>query len=441
MKRKHIFTMMFVMLLLLLTACSDGTDSTSPSSDNEANSTNNEQSNSESSVDVPGVTDDAITIGLLNDFSGGASYMGQGGVDGYETFIEYINENGGIHGREIKLISEDNQFTPAGGVNGAKKLIEVDNVFAIPYSFGSGPTAAIKDYINDEGVPVLGLGEGTEFFEPASTYLFGVGTPYSYQGGIAVRFVAEMLSENEDSKIAFMGQDDAMGQDSFAGVKIAIDNYDNTELVFEEYHSRDEVSFADQVLQLKNADADYLFIQANVERTGIIVKELAEQKVDLKGVFSMSLGSVDNRIFEIAGNDYIGKYYGIQSFYTWDHTDQESVQFAIDLLKEKGKEHVIEDKNNFFWYAWNNMAIFTKALELAGEDVSRDGIVEALESFDGSVQTLATLPDITYGPGKRISGSEAFVTKAELNDDGEVVWAIETDFIKTPDKVVDELGY
>lgn len=429
-----------LLILLIAVACSN-TSNSGNNVKNEETNTPDEVKESKSDAFVPGVTDETITLGMLNDFSGGAVYLGAGGMDGYEAYVQYINENGGIHGRKIELISEDNQYTPAGGVDGAKKLIELENVFAIPYSFGTGPTVAIKDYINEQGVPVLGLGEGTEFFEPASKYLFGVGTPYSYQGGIAVRYVAENLEVGNETKIAFMGQDDAYGKDSFSGVDIAIQHYDNVDLVFEEYHSRDQANFGDQVLQLKNSDAEYLFITSSVERAGMIVKELVEQNVDLKGVFSLSFGSIDNRIFEIGGNDFIGKYYGIQSFYSWDQTDQEKVQFVIDILKEQGKEDVIEEKNNFFWYAWNNMSIFVKALELAGENLTRDGTIEALESFDGSVETLATLPEVTYGPDKRITGSEAFVTKAELDSNGEIVWTLETDFLRAPDVVLEQLGY
>lgn len=437
---KKYFTGILLMALMLIIAACGGDDGASTSNSNDNGVTNDEQS-STSSGDVPGVTDDTIVLGMLNDFSGGASFQGGGGADGYHAFVDYINEQGGINGRMIELISEDNQYTPAGGVNGAKKLVELDNVFAIPYSIGTGPTIAIKDYVNEEEVPVLGIGEGTEIFHPGTKYVFGVGTPYSYQGAIAVRYIAETLSKGEPAKLAFMGQDDAYGGDPLAGAEIAAENYDNTEFVFKESHARDAVDFSDQVLQLKNSGAEYLLISANVDRVGIIVKELAEQNVELKGIFSTSLASIDNRIFEVAGHDYIGKYYGIQSNYTWDQTEQESVSFVIDLLKEQGKEDVLEEKNTFFWYGWNNMAIIAKAIEMAGEDLTREGLIEALESFDGTVETLATLPEISYGPDKRMTGHQAFVTKAEVDSDGNIIWATETEFIDVPDAVKEKFGF
>ncbi len=424
--KKFYYGLFLVILLSLIVGCSKSTDEVS--------------SNASSSTSVPGITDDTITLGMLNDFSGGASFQGKGGEAGYQAFVDYINENGGINGRKIELVSEDNQYTPAGNVNGAKKLITLDKVFAIPYSIGTAPTVAIKDYINDEKIPVLGIGEGTEFFDPATKYLFAVGTPYSYQGAIAVRYVAETLSTNDAAKIGFMGQDDAFGKDPLKGVELAVDAYDNAELVYTAFHKRDAVDLSDQVTQLKNSGANYLFISGNVERVGIILKELAKQKVELSGIFSMSLASIDKRIFEVAGNDYVDKYYGIQSFYTWDQTEQESVIEVLNILKEQGKEDVIEEKNTFFWYGWNNMAMFVKALEMSGEDLTREKIMSTLESFDNT-EIFGTLPPITYGSDKRVSGKEAFVVKAELDANGKVVWKSVTDFMKPPQVVEETLGF
>jgi branched-chain amino acid transport system substrate-binding protein len=426
MKSKMILLLVAVFSILLIAGC------TSKSVD--------KKEGAEETVETPGVTDTTIKLGILNDFSGGASYMGLGGEDAYLAYAEYINDNGGINGRKVEFVAEDNQFTPAGNVNGSKKLITLDKVFAIPYSFGTAPTVAIKDYINKEGVPVLGLGEGTEFFNPASDYLFGVGTPYSSQAAIATHYIAETLTKGEKVKLGFMGQDDSFGKDPLKGIEIALKSYENLDLAFQAFHKRDVVDVSDQVTQLKSSGAEYLLISASVERTGIIVKELAKQNVDLKGIFSVSLASIDNRIFEIAGNDYIDRYYGIQSFYTWDQMDQEPVKKVVEILKQQGKEDVIEKRNNFFWYSWNNMALFGEAMKLAGKDLTREGVVKALESLKDA-KTLATLPGITYGPGRRISGDSAFVVKTKLNNEGKVEWESISDSIKVPEEILKELGF
>jgi branched-chain amino acid transport system substrate-binding protein len=423
---KFYFGTLVIVFMLVLAGC--------------GNTTSNSSSEGDKGNNAPGVTEDTITLGMLNDFSGGAAFQGGGGEDGYQAFVDYINDQGGINGRKIKLVAEDNQYTPAGGVNGSKKLITVDKVFAIPYSIGSAPTVAIKDYINKEAVPVLGVGEGTDLFNPSSKYLFSVGTPYSYQAAIAVRYVAEELEGNAKAAIAFMGQDDAFGKDPLKGVELAVDAYDNTELVYTAFHKRDAVDLSDQVIQLKDSGADYLFISGNVERTGIIVKELEKQNVDLKGIFSMSLASIDNRIFEIAGTKYIDRYYGIQSFYTWDQTDQESVKNVLDILKEQGKEEVIEEKNTFFWYGWNNMALFVKALEMSGENPTRESVISALESFDNT-EVFGTLPPTSYDKNKRVSGKEGFVVRTELDSNGDVVWKAVTEFMEPPKEVLEELGF
>lgn len=428
MLRKTVFSVMFIALAMVLLAACGG--ATSSGQNQVATGEAPQQGDNKAAESVPGVTDTSIKIGILNDFSGGAAFQGKGGQDGIVAYVDYINAQGGVNGRKIEIVSFDNQYTPAGNVTGAKKLISQDQVFAIPFSIGTGPTVAIKDYVNEEKVPTFGAGEGTEIFDPPTKYVFAVGTPYKTQGAIATRYVAETLVPGKPVKIAYLGQDDAYGQDPLTGVEEAAQHYDNVEIVFRAFHKRDALDFNDQILQLKKTEPDYVFISANVQRVGLIAQELAKQNVDVKGIFSMSLAAVDKKIFEISGNAYLDRFYGVSSIYTWDQTDQPAVQKAIDILKQQGKEDVIAEKNIFFWYGWNNMHLFVKAVEMAGQNLTRDGLVAALESFK-EVDTGGTTPPITYTPDQRISGDSAFIIKAE-QENGDIVWKQVSDFLKAP---------
>ena len=86
---------------------------------------------------VPGVTDTSIKIGSFMALSGPVAAVGVPVKKGMEAYIKYVNEQGGVHGRKIELLIEDDQFNPANALAAVKKLVEQDKVFAISPSLGT----------------------------------------------------------------------------------------------------------------------------------------------------------------------------------------------------------------------------------------------------------------------------------------------------------------
>ena len=78
-----------------------------------------------------GVTADTITIGAFGPITGPAAYIGLAGRDGANLAIKEINAAGGINGRKISLLFEDDGHSPAKALAAVKKLIDQDQVFAI----------------------------------------------------------------------------------------------------------------------------------------------------------------------------------------------------------------------------------------------------------------------------------------------------------------------
>src|SRR5690606_26783047 len=91
---------------------------------------------------APGVTEDTITIGAYGPITTGAAFVGLGGRDGMILAIEEVNAAGGIHGRKIEAIFEDDAFSPTKALAAVKKLVEQDGVFMILGLSGSNPTVA-----------------------------------------------------------------------------------------------------------------------------------------------------------------------------------------------------------------------------------------------------------------------------------------------------------
>jgi ABC-type branched-subunit amino acid transport system substrate-binding protein len=109
----------------------------------------------ENRVTSPGVTDTEILIGNIQDLSGPIKELGFLIPSGTNMYLDYINAQGGVHGRQIKMLIEDHGYNPQKAVVAAKKLIEKDQVFALYNVIGTSTTEAIRPILEESGVPLV----------------------------------------------------------------------------------------------------------------------------------------------------------------------------------------------------------------------------------------------------------------------------------------------
>jgi len=177
---------------------------------------------------VPGVSDSEIVIGSTAALSGHASFLGTQTVHGSLAYIEEVNANGGVHGRQIRLISYDDQYDPPKTVANTQKLISEDGVFALFDYVGTPTSVKIIDFVHQAEVPILGFFTGAEALRtPFRPYIFNVRDSYYNEAeGVTAYFVDKLGLK----KIAVMYQEDAFGTAVLSGVQLAMERR-NMELV------------------------------------------------------------------------------------------------------------------------------------------------------------------------------------------------------------------
>src|SRR5882762_2296442 len=94
---------------------------------------------------VPGVTADTIKIGTFGALTGPGYLYGKLPMNGVEVVFDEINKAGGINGRKLQLVREDDRCDPTAAIGAVKKLVEQDQVFAIIGGGCSNATFAAKD--------------------------------------------------------------------------------------------------------------------------------------------------------------------------------------------------------------------------------------------------------------------------------------------------------
>src|ERR1700726_4014220 len=140
----------------------------------------------------PGASDTEIKIGQTMPFSGPASAYAT--VSKAEAaYFRMINEQGGINGRKINLITYDDGYNPAKTVEQTRKLVESDEVLLIFGSLGTAHNAAVQKYLNDKKIPQLSIATGaTRFSDPVKfPWTMAANPNYQTEARIYGRYVLE----------------------------------------------------------------------------------------------------------------------------------------------------------------------------------------------------------------------------------------------------------
>jgi branched-chain amino acid transport system substrate-binding protein len=172
---------------------------------------------------VRGVTDSEIRFGISAPFTGTAKELGQNMKRGIETAFNVANANGGIYGRQLRLIAADDGYEPARAAVTMKQLYERDQVFGLIGNVGT-PTAVVAlPYALDRKMLFFGAftGAGLLRNDPPDRYVFNYRASYAEETAAVVNYlvkVRRLLPE----QIAVFAQQDAYGDSGFAGVEKAI---------------------------------------------------------------------------------------------------------------------------------------------------------------------------------------------------------------------------
>jgi branched-chain amino acid transport system substrate-binding protein len=201
-----------------------------------------------------GATDHEIKIGNV------AAYTGlmkeYGAVARAETaYFQMINDRGGVNGRKINFISEDDGSDQAKFVDLTHKLIEQDGVLLIFSSFGTEPNLAIRPYMNQEKVPQLFIQSSSAVFDDPAHFPWTMGFFATYRTeGLA--YAKYILQNKPAAKIGILYEDNDAGKEYLAGVRDGLGDKASTLIVKQASYQASDASLDSQLQALKNSGAD-----------------------------------------------------------------------------------------------------------------------------------------------------------------------------------------
>lgn len=169
-----------------------------------------------------GASDAEIKIGGSGPFSGPASVAGQL-VKSVGAYFAMVNAKGGINGRKITYLAEDDTYSPAKAVEVTRKLVEQDGVLLMAGSIGTPTQLAVQGYLNGKKIPQLFIATGNSAFYDAKDHPWTIGNSVTTmtEGVLIGKHVAQNWP---GAKIAILYQNDDLGKEYLAGVKQGIGN-------------------------------------------------------------------------------------------------------------------------------------------------------------------------------------------------------------------------
>ena len=213
----------------------------------------------------PGASDTEIKLGQTMPYSGPASAYGAiGKVE--VAYFKMINEQGGINGRKVNLISLDDGYSPPKTVEQVRRLVEQDEVLALFQTLGTAANSAIHKYVNSKGVPQLLVATGATKWDDPKNFPWTMGFQPSYQSETQI-YAKYLLKNKPNAKIAVLYQNDDYGRDYLKGLKDGLGAAGAKMLVAEASYEVTDPTVDSQMLTLQGSSAD-TFINITTPKFG-----------------------------------------------------------------------------------------------------------------------------------------------------------------------------
>lgn len=218
-----------------------------------------------------GVTDTEIVIGDILPLTGPPALLGVAHNIGVKLAVAEVNAAGGIHGRKLRLISEDDGYVVSRTLQGVRKLVTVDKVFALTSISGAAQGQAALPLLKELGVPAIStISFSDDIHTPPTRNVFAFGTKHPLVSEQLVRALAE---RNPGKKWALVSQDDEYGELTREGFDAAAKAL-KLNVVFKAVYKKGQVDFSSEMLRAKEAGAEVLFAGGVVGENVAMVKEL-----------------------------------------------------------------------------------------------------------------------------------------------------------------------
>ena len=355
----------------------------------------------------PGVTDTEIKIGDVNIMTGPASFIGKAVSVGSKIAAAEINEAGGVNGRKITVITEDDGYVPARSFQALTKLIEVDGIFALNGTSGTANVLAMMPLIEENNLPTVVTTAPNELvYKPVRPSVFTVGASYSDAFYGQLKYIHENMKV-ENPVYGLIRQDDDFGAAIEHGFDRAIKEFGAKEGPRIRF-KKGTTNFAAEIAQMKEAGVNVLANGGIIAGAANILGEARKLSLDLQvaGVWSEDMPPSVN-LAAPAGYDYlVADYVALNGP-------------AIDAFMEKAKKYASAEEvgaiNRYTYLTYVGLHALAEGMKRCGKELTRACTIEQLRGLK-DFDTQGVSAPISFDNEKQLSGTALKIYQLNSKD-------------------------
>jgi len=339
---------------------------------------------------VPGVTDTEVTIGITGPLTGPAAAWGSIALAS-EAYAKHVNDQGGVHGRKLKIVLKDDGYNPGRAVANFNEM--KDSVFAVVGTVGTAVLNASKDVVAEAGLPLLlPLGNVQVFAKQPKEKVRTVFQVYPEYADETEFLVQQAAKLEKVKKVGFFGQNDDFGKEGLEGVKRGIAKLPDTKLVGEVFYEVTERELGTHALKMKESGAEAVILYSTASHAAGLVKEMAKVGYRPKLFASFTLYDRDT-MFRLLGDLWAGAYFDTLVGIRGEPAADKLIEIVTRIEpKLKGRE-------GFSVQGAADINFVVEGLKRAGRDLTREKFIAAIEGLKDYTDN-GLYPPISFGPDR-----------------------------------------
>ena len=347
-----------------------------------------------------GVTKDEVIFGSVNDLSGVFAAVGVPAVNGANLRFDEVNAAGGVHGRKIKFIVEDNGYQIPRAMQGYNKLLNSDKVFAMLLSLGTPMNIAGFKLMDPKGIPNIGpLSAAREMLSPPLKLHFTGFSSYWDQVQAGVKYLAKEKSAKTVCTMYIPSDFGKEISDSTKDITAKL----GLKMGGETTHKPDELDFVGALSKLKAENCDIITMALGV-RQGITVVGTAKKLGWTNVAFLNTSAGFLEPVAAVPGGVTDGLYASSGWVDLYSHaSDPAAAKFIADY-----KAKYDQPASGFAMLGYSAADTVVRALEAAGPNLTHESFLKAMESL--SYHDALTGADISYSATDHQGANEVVIS-------------------------------
>lgn len=349
---------------------------------------------------MPARAEEVVKVGMSGPFSGGLSLLGQSVRDGVEVAFAEINAGGGVAGRKLQFIAEDDGYEPMRTIAAARKLVEQDKVAALLAVTGTAPSVALLPLVQESKTPLLfPYAFAHSLTTPLKRDVFTTLPEVRVQMRVLANYIVRTLKQ---TKVAAIYQNDDFGQDAVVGLeeRFAKDKISVVKLPFD----RGTTNFSGVVAQAKAAGVEHVVFLGIPKDAALVMREA--NNLGWKPQFSGHNALGDPQTFQLAGPLAEGAL-AIAVMEPLD-SDKPAVK-AFIAAQQKYKSGT--KPTTYSMHGYQAGRLFAEVLKRSRGKSDEPSIVAALEGM--KAYDTGLMAPITFSPDQHAGALAGAIMKAE----------------------------